>query len=172
MLEEDFVYNFIQDGSITLVLDEGHAGWTWAHVVARAINHELTNPAEAQPDDRAGGHVVVQTDPATAIGPKNVVVRIPRYELSNPARFHQQRRKTPLFDLPQPAACVTINRTTKNVSFTESVRVSPAVLQIPGVGTVRIGKPADEKVRRPKAARSDSTSYSTRCRRSRSRRTN
>jgi flagellar P-ring protein precursor FlgI len=145
VLEEDFVYNFIQDDSITLVLDEGHAGWTWAHVVARAINHELTNPAETQPDDPAGGHVVVRTDPAIATGPKNVVVRIPRYELSSPARFISSVEKTPLFDLPQPAALVTINRTTKNVSFTASVRLSPAVLQIPGVGTVRIGKPEDEK---------------------------
>jgi flagellar basal body P-ring protein FlgI len=34
---------------------------------------------------------------------------------------------------------VTINRTTKNVSFTASVKISPTVLQIPGVGTLRIG---------------------------------
>ena len=44
VLEADFIYTFITDGRITLVLDEGHAEWSWAHMVARAINHEVSNP--------------------------------------------------------------------------------------------------------------------------------
>jgi flagellar P-ring protein precursor FlgI len=145
VLEEDFVYTFIQDGCITLVLDDGHAGWSWAHMVARAINHELSNPAAAlAAEDQSSGQLVVQSDLAVATGPKNVVVRIPPYELASPARFISSVEEAPLFDLPEPVALVTINRTTKNVSFTSSVRVSPTVLQIPGVGTVRIGKNASE----------------------------
>lgn len=138
VLEQDFLYTFIQDDCITLVLNDTHAGWSWAHMVARAINHELANPA-SPPGGPAGSRVVVATDFAVAVGPKNVVVRIPSYELFNPARFIAAVERTPLFDLPEPAAVVTINRTTKNVSFTASVRVSPTVLQVPGVGTVRIG---------------------------------
>jgi flagellar P-ring protein precursor FlgI len=138
VLEQDFLYAFIENDCITLVLDETHAGWSWAHMVARAINHELANPA-APPTNAPNSRIVVATDFAVAVGPKNVVVRIPSYELANPARFIAAVERTPLFDLPEPAAVVTINRTTKNVSFTASVRVSPTVLQVPGVGTVRIG---------------------------------
>jgi flagellar P-ring protein precursor FlgI len=156
VLEEDFVYTFIQDGCITLVLDDGHAGWSWAHMVARAINHELSNPAAAlaaedqsgaEPPQSCGGPPRgrdAHAPRAVATGPKNVVVHIPPYELASPARFISSVEEAPLFDLPEPVALVTINRTTKNVSFTSSVRVSPTVLQIPGVGTVRIGKNAGE----------------------------
>lgn len=140
-LEEDFVYTFIADGCITLVLDDTHAGWPWAHMVARALNHELANPIAAQESDRAGdGRVMVDADPAVALGPKNVQVRIPAYELLNPASFISRVLQTPLFMLPEQVARVTINRTTKNITFTGSVTVSPTVLQIPNVGTVLIGK--------------------------------
>jgi len=141
VLEQDFLYSFIEGGCITLVLDDSHAGWTWAHMVARAINHELSNPAEKSGRGEREALLVAPTEFAVAAGPKNIIVRIPPYELDNPARFIAAVEQTPLFDLPEPAAVVTINRTTKNVSFTGNVRVSPAVLQVPGVGTVRIGAP-------------------------------
>ncbi len=143
VLEEDFLYSFIKDGTITLVLEDTHAGWTWAHLVARAINHELTNPAVQSPTANPQSPIAVE--PAIAIGPKNIVVHIPPYELPSPARYISRVQEAPLFDLPEPAAVVTINRTTNNVSFTAGVRVSPTVLQIPGVGTVRIGKTEDEQ---------------------------
>jgi flagellar P-ring protein precursor FlgI len=145
VLEEDFLYAFIQDGTITLVLNDTHAGWTWAHLVARAINHELSNPAARPADERVVGARNVSVEPAVAVGPKNIVVHIPAYELASPARFISRVQQTALFDLPEPAAVVTINRTTKNISFTGSVRVSPTVLQIPGVGAVRIGGTTDER---------------------------
>jgi flagellar P-ring protein precursor FlgI len=145
VLEEDFLYTFIREGTITLVLDDTHAGWPWAHLIARAINHELSSPAggPAAPE-RPGNPANISVEPAVAIGPKNIVVHIPSYELNSPARFISHVQETPLFDLPEPAAVVTINRTTKNVSFTAGVRVSPTVLQVPGVGTVRIGRTEDE----------------------------
>jgi flagellar P-ring protein precursor FlgI len=146
VLEEDFVYSFIENGTITLVLDDTHAEWTWAHLVARAINHELSNPAAtAAPGDRLASPPNISVEPAVATGPKNIIVHIPTFELASPARFISRIEETPLFDLPEPAALVTINRTTKNVSFTAGVRVSPTVLQIPGVGAVRIGKTEDEQ---------------------------
>lgn len=144
VLEEDFLYTFIKQGCVTLVLDEGHAGWPWAHIVARAINHELAPPvAVKSPDELPADGAAVIGDLALATAPNNVVVRIPSYELANPSRFISRVEQAALFELPEPAALVTINRTTRNVSFTSSVKVSPTVLQIPGVGTVRIGKPEE-----------------------------
>lgn len=143
VLESDFLYSFIEDGAITLVLDETHAAWGWAHMVARAINHEVGNPAARLTiDSGTNGAVPIQADVAMATGPETILVRIPPYELPNPARFISAVEQTQLFDLPEQAARVIINRTTKNVSFTASVKVSPTVLQIPGVGIVRIGPAA------------------------------
>jgi flagellar P-ring protein precursor FlgI len=138
-LEEDFIYNFIEGGRITLVLDDTHAGWTWAHMVARALNHELANAAALQ-DPNVNSPVVSGTT-AVALGPKNILVTVPAYELANPANFISRVLQTQLFMLPEQAARVTLNRTTKNISFTGTVTVSPTVLQLPGLGTVLIGKP-------------------------------
>jgi flagellar P-ring protein precursor FlgI len=137
-LEEDFLYHFVQDGCITLVLDDAHAGWPWAHMVARALNHELSAPPVAA----SGGPAVVSADTALALGPKNVLVRIPEYELEQPAGFISRVLQTPLFVLPEQPARVTINRTNRSVSFTGTVTVSPTVLQLPGLGTVVIGRSA------------------------------
>ncbi len=136
VLERDFLYSFVQDGRITLVLDDAHAGWTWAHLLARAINHQVGDVNPTMPRDAAA---TARPDLAAAVGPRCVVVQIPSYELGNPARFIAAVEQTELFDLPEQAAVVTINRATRNVSFTAAVRVSPTVLQIPGAGTIRIG---------------------------------
>ncbi len=147
VLEADFIYSFIADGQITLVLDEGHAEWSWAHMVARAINHELAHPALTAVGGEAGPSA--GTDVALATGPKAIAVRIPPYELASPARFISGVQQTPLFELPEPAARVTINRATKEVAFTAGVTVSPAVLQIPGAGTIRIGASPGENAKAP-----------------------
>lgn len=143
-LEEDFFYSFIDHDRITLVLDDSHAGWPWAHMVARAVNHEMSSPVDPSMTHSGGhGRRVVDAEYAVAIGPKNIVVRIPHWELVNPSGFISRILQTPLFMLPEQAARVIINRTTNNVSFTGAVRVSPTILQIPGVGTVLIGKPKE-----------------------------
>lgn len=138
-LEADFFYNFILDGRVTLVLDEEHAGFQWAQLVARAINHELRSLAA---DDAArpspAGRVVVAGDPAEAIGPKNVRVRIPPYELARPAAFVSRVLQTHVFMTPKQPARVCINRTTGHVSFTGTVTISPTVLQLPGLGTLAV----------------------------------
>ena len=140
-LEADFIYSFIDDAALTLVLDEGHADWTWAHVVARAINHELAHPATRRRDiPTVDKEIGPGAELALATGPKTVVVRVPPYELHSPARFIAAVQETPLFDLPEQPARVTINRSTKEITFTAAVKISPTVLQIPNVGTVRIGK--------------------------------
>lgn len=137
-LEADFFYSFIEDQAITLVLDDEHAGWPWAHMVAKAVNRacgELAAPG----DDSQPGRTIVQRDVAEAIGPKNVRVRIPTPELPRPSLFISRVLEAELFDPPAQQARVTINRTTKNLAFTGTVTISPTVLQIPGFGTVAVG---------------------------------
>jgi len=138
VLEADFFYSFVVEDMITLVLDDQHAGFPAAQMVARAINHELLNRA-LPAGDAAETVVAGEADTAVATGPKNVRVRIPRYELAQPAGFISRVLETPLFALPEQPARVVINRTTRNVSFTGTVTISPTVLQVPGLGTVTIG---------------------------------
>lgn len=142
-LEADFLYSFIEDDHIWLVLDNARAGWPWANAIARMINYELAS------DDDGGasnGRVVVDQAPAVAIGPKNVRVMIPARERSRPAAFIQRVLQTPIFDAPDLPARVVINRTSQTINVTGTVTVAPTVLQIPGVGAVSVGvsgKPAD-----------------------------
>ena len=140
VLESDFYYNFILDGCVTLVLDDSHAGFQWAQLVARAINHELNNPAaEEFAAQNPGGRKVVASHFAEATGPKNVRVRIPPYELASPARCISQILQTRVFMTPQQPARVCINRRSGNISFTGAVTVSPTILQITGLGTLAVG---------------------------------
>ncbi|MEP0848224.1 MAG: flagellar basal body P-ring protein FlgI [Phycisphaerae bacterium] len=139
-LERDFFYNFLDDDSIWLVIDDAKAGYPWSQVVARAINHELSSPVQVVQDESASGkRVKAQATFAEAVGPKNVRVRIPSYELQSPAGFISRVLQTRLFATPEQEARVVINRTNKSVSFTGSVTISPTVLQIPGLGTVSVG---------------------------------
>jgi flagellar P-ring protein precursor FlgI len=138
-LEQDFFYNFISDNSITLVLDDTHAGFPFAQMVARAINHELAIPAFDDNAPDAQGVAITPGELASAIGPKNVRVTIPGYEAAQPAGFVSRVLQAPLFAMPQQPARVLINRTTKNIAFTGNVTISPTILQIPGLGTVSIG---------------------------------
>jgi len=141
-LEADFFYSFIDGQHISLVLDDAHAGWPWAQMVARAINH-----AEAEMIAAPGSVILEQRvsylETATAVSPKNVRVRIPASELASPAGFISRVLQTELFLLPEQPARVTINRATRNISFTGTVTISPTVLQIPGFGTVAIGGGAE-----------------------------
>lgn len=139
-LEQDFFYSFIHEGAITLVLHDSQAGFPMARMVARAINHEVANPADSNLtnvdlDDLRLDDVQL----ATAIGPKNVRVAIPPYELADPSDFISRVLQATLFVMPEQQARVVINRTTKSVSFTGAVVISPTVLQIPGLGSVSIG---------------------------------
>ncbi len=139
-LEQDFFYSFVEDGAITLVIDDTHAGYPFAQMLARAINHEIVSPTGALRGERdARGLVLAQNEGAVALGPKNVRVRIPPPELAQPAAFIARVLQTSLFILPQQAARVVINRSSKHVSFTGSVTLSPAVLQIPTLGTLTVG---------------------------------
>ncbi|MFO0839418.1 MAG: flagellar basal body P-ring protein FlgI [Phycisphaerae bacterium] len=140
-LEQDFFYTFVEDGFVTFVLDESHAGYPFAQMVARAINHEIAGPASARGSGDGRGFVPAPGEGAVAIGPKQVRVRIPEAELAQPAGFITRALQTPLFIMPQQPARVVINRASKQVSCTGAVTLSPTVLQIPGLGTLTVGTP-------------------------------
>lgn len=138
-VEEEFLYHFILDGHITLVIDDAKAGFNWAQVVARTINFELANPAEEMSAAGVGARIVVEAEPAVAIDAKNVRVRIPAAELSRPAGFISRILQARIFAAPDEAARVLINRITNQISFSENVTITPTVLHLPGLGTVSIG---------------------------------
>lgn len=135
-LEADFFYSFIEGQYITLVLDDEHAGWTWAHMLARAINY---TPSRGERGDEGAGRLIVESQTAEALGPKNVRVRIPAVELAHPSGFISRVLQKELFMFPEQQARVVINRNSKVITLTGTVTVSPTVLQIPGFGTVVIG---------------------------------
>lgn len=141
-LEDEFIYAFIdEERGVTLVLDDTHAGWGWAQMLTRAINHEVGSGAPAP--DAGGAHterrVIVGVETAVALGPKNIRVQIPLSEMTRPAGFLTRVLQTQIFLLPEQQAKVIINRTTKSVSFTGAVTIAPTVLQLPGLGTVTVG---------------------------------
>lgn len=140
-LEEEFIYHFLDGQYITLVLDDRHAGFGWAQMTARAITHALKTPnTNGITEFNAEGELVVIEEIATAVDARNVRVRIPTYELNQPANFIRLVLESEIFELPRQEARVTINRTTKNVSFSGTVTVSPTILQVPGLGSITIGK--------------------------------
>ncbi len=147
-LERDFFYSFILDGRVTLVLDDSHAGYPWAQLVARAINHELRNPAAKDYLTRnAAARRVVETAFAEAIGPKNVSVRIPPYEQAHPAGFISRVLQTEVFMTPRQPARVCINRTAHSITVTGAVTIAPTVVTLPGLGTLAIGTASDNNAK-------------------------
>lgn len=140
-LEADFFYNFVDEGSIWLVLDESKAGFPWAQAIARVINRELAAPLGA--DGERQSRIIANLDYAVAVGPKSVQVQIPPPELMKPANFIQRVLLLTLFDPPEQAARVVVNRASKNISFTGAVTISATVLQIPSLGAITVGAGGD-----------------------------
>jgi flagellar P-ring protein precursor FlgI len=145
VLESDFYYHFVVDGAVTLVLHDTQAGWPMAHAVARAINHQLQRPADADASRRRerATRTVIGADAAVALGPKNVRVTLPAAERANPAGFITRVLETPIFAMPEQPARVVINRGDKEVSISGTVTVSPTILFVPGLGSIVIGGDAD-----------------------------
>ncbi len=138
-LEGDFAYQFVESGRITLILDPAHAGWSWAQMVARNVNHEMTNPAELTGEKAGQPRPLLDDDIAVAIGPAEVQVRIPDYELARPGAYITRVLQTPMFVLPEQAARVIINRTARTWVIVGPAKVSPTLLNIPGFGTLLVG---------------------------------
>lgn len=138
-LEADMDYSFVENGAITLVLDESKAGYPWAQVVARAIDHELSTAAQTRNSPNATTRIVTGAEFAEAIDARTIRVRIPAAEAPRPAGFISRVLQAVVFETPKQAARVVINRATNEVSFTGAVTIAPTVLHLPGLGTVAVG---------------------------------
>lgn len=139
-LEDDFFYNFIEDGAVTLVLDDAKAGYGWAQAIARGINQQLSSPAVALTAERnPAARTITLQDFAVAISPREVRVEIPVEEQERPAGFISRVLDAKIFEAPRQGARVVINRTKKTISMSGTVTVSPTILQINGLGAISVG---------------------------------
>ncbi len=149
-LEKDLIYSFIDGQHITLVLNDHHAGHDWAHAVSRAVEHTLRTPGvDGISEFNEEGELEVITDLAQTFGGKNIRVRIPSYELSDPSAFIQRVLDAIVFEPPRQTARVIINRRTREIVISGNATVSPAILNVSGLGTITVGKPAPDGTDEP-----------------------
>ena len=119
VMEEELFAQFIDKGQITLVLQDGHAAWATASAIATIIN-------EAESSPRQLAHI------ATALDPKNVVVKLNPLELKNPAGFISRVLNLELV-LPPTEARVTINERTGTIVITGDVEIGPVAISHKGL---------------------------------------
>jgi flagellar P-ring protein FlgI len=119
IMEEDFRNTYISNGTVTLVIDDAHSGWSMASAIAETIN-EAVSVQHAQQQI------------ARAVDPKNVIVLIPGTDLANPANFIAWIQSLPLL-LPEKVAQVTVNARTGTIVADENVTISPVTISYKGM---------------------------------------
>lgn len=119
ILEQDIIYSFINNGFITLVIEDTHASWAMASTIAMTINEAVS----VQSSD-------VQI--ARAVDAKNVLVRIPESERPDPASFIAWIESLPVL-LPEKEAQVTINPRTGAIVIDGNVTISPVTICYKGI---------------------------------------
>ncbi|MCG3179010.1 MAG: Flagellar P-ring protein [Phycisphaerae bacterium] len=124
VLEEEIFGQFISNGTITLVLQDGEAAWAMASAIATIINE-----AESPPGELA--------QIALALDPKNVIVRIPQPERGNPAGFISRVLNLEVV-LPPSEARVTINERTGTIIVTGDVEIGPVAISHKGLSITTI----------------------------------
>ena len=117
VMEADLPAKAIDNGRLTLILEDPSASWTTASTIAKVIND-----AEA-----ADGQVL-----ATAVDAKNIVVVIPAAERERPDSFVSRVQRLPVPMLPQEAR-VLVNDRTGTMIVTGDVDISPVVISHKGL---------------------------------------
>jgi flagellar P-ring protein FlgI len=125
VMEADLPSRVIENGRITLILNDPAANWTTASAIARIIN-----------DSEASGEVPL----ATAVDAKNIVVVIPPGERERPDSFISRVRLLPV-QILQSEARVRINERTGTIIMTGDVEISPVVISHKGL-TISTVNPA------------------------------
>ncbi len=113
---------------ITLVLDEGHAGWSMAAAVAQAVDKELELSVPVGVDRVA-----------LAMDMKSIVVLLPEHQRGDPASWIRDVQRAPVF-VESNEARVTINRNAGTIVVTGDTRISPVVVSQLGL-TVTVSNP-------------------------------
>lgn len=124
VMEEDVFANYVSNGQVTLVLQDGHAGWATAAAIATIINE-----AESPPGQLARI--------ATAIDPKNVVVTLSPQEQANPAGFLSRILNLEVV-MPPTEARVTINERTGTIVVTGDVEIGPVAISHKGLAITTV----------------------------------
>jgi flagellar P-ring protein precursor FlgI len=127
VMERDLPKRFVRDnGTFGLVLADAHASWTAASLIAKVINDSEGLDGE---------------ELAVAIGPKNVIVTIPRVEQSRPDQFISRVQRLPMPVLADEAR-VRINERLGTIVITGDVEISPVVISMRGL-TITSTAPGD-----------------------------
>jgi len=129
-LEADFYNAFTNDGRITLVLDENHAGFHVAQEVADLVNNQLSF--------QATGELL-----AKALDQTNVVVRIPQQYREDPVMFVSQVLDLPLYQM-RTVPRVVIHERTGAIVIGGDVEIGPAVVSHQNVVVETAGAAAGE----------------------------
>jgi flagellar P-ring protein precursor FlgI len=104
---------------ITLVLDDGHAGWSMAAAIAQALDKELGISAGVE-------------RVALALDSKSVAVLLPEHQRGDPASWIRDIEQTPIL-MESNEARVTINRSAGTIVVTGDTRISPVVVSQAGL---------------------------------------
>ncbi|GIW94986.1 MAG: flagellar P-ring protein FlgI [Pirellulaceae bacterium] len=122
-LQRDFVYQFQQDGYVTLVLKENHAGFRTALLVQSAVNQGF-NPQRSMGDyARRSGEQI-----AWAIDARNVLVRIPDEDRDRPVEFIAELLNFPIELREIPGTRVVINERAKVIVVGDEVAIRPVAI--------------------------------------------
>jgi len=123
--QEDVFCPFVQDGRITLVLDEYHANFQTATEVAESI-HALYS--------REGDNFV------KAISASNIQIQVPEQYRRDPVAFAAEVLEATVYS-PEPEARVVINQKTGSIVISGDVTIGDVVVAHKNV-VVEAGQPA------------------------------
>jgi flagellar P-ring protein precursor FlgI len=114
---------------VTLVIDDAHASWAMANIMAQMINDDSADP-DAQ--GQARGASTSDNAAAMAVDRNNVLVRVPETARRNPAPFLARIETLDLL-MPPSEARVIVNREAGSVIITGDVQISPVVITFKGM---------------------------------------
>ncbi|MGE5609346.1 MAG: flagellar basal body P-ring protein FlgI [Bacillota bacterium] len=132
VMEEDLPAQVIENGKITLILENPATNWTTASTIAKIIN-----------DAEGTGEIL-----AVAKSEKYVEVTIPLNERERPDSFISRIQRYPVPLLPTEAR-VVINERTGTIIMTGDVEISPVVISHKGLTITTVTPPPTPTPRNP-----------------------
>jgi flagellar P-ring protein precursor FlgI len=135
-LQTDFRYEFQQDGSVTLVLKENHAGFKMAQTIEYAVN-QYFHPHTSLGDISSSGQ---NEQLAVALDAKNILVRIPDEDRDRPVEFVAKLLSVPVEIREIPGTRVVISERSQVIVVGEEVAIRPVAIAHKNV-TVEAGRP-------------------------------
>jgi flagellar P-ring protein precursor FlgI len=145
VMEADLPAKYIDNGRITLILEDPSASWTTSSTIAKVINDAETTTGETI---------------AVAVDPKNVVVTIPAIERDRPDSFISRVQRLPVPLLPTEAR-VQINERTGTMIITGDVEISPVVITHRGLSISTVLPEPVPSVRNPVVINKDIVAVDT-----------